>query len=128
MNIKRGDGLNVVPFIDVMLVLLALVLSISTFIAQGAIKVDVPNASTQAQNTEEKKYSISVTNDNKIFIDEKEVSEDDLEATMSTISKDMLVEYNGDKNSGLEILVKVIDVLTKQGHQSDKFQINTQKN
>lgn len=43
-SIRRGDGLNVVPFIDIMLVLLAIVLSISTFIAQGKIKVNLPNA------------------------------------------------------------------------------------
>lgn len=129
MNIKRGDGLNVVPFIDVMLVLLALVLSMSTFIAQGAIKVDVPKASDHAQKeTDNKKYSITITNDSKIFIDDKEVSEDNLEAVMANIPADTLVEYNGDKSSQLDILVKVIGVLTKQGHQSDKFQINTQKN
>ncbi|XNZ27661.1 biopolymer transporter ExbD [Helicobacter pylori] len=43
-SIRRGDGLNVVPFIDIMLVLLAIVLSVSTFIAQGKIKVSLPNA------------------------------------------------------------------------------------
>ena len=49
MKIKRGDGLNIVPFIDIMLVLLALVLSISTFVSQGKIKVEVPNASSTEQ-------------------------------------------------------------------------------
>ncbi|MEE9104639.1 biopolymer transporter ExbD, partial [Helicobacter pylori] len=43
-SIRRGDGLNIVPFIDIMLVLLAIVLSVSTFIAQGKIKVNLPNA------------------------------------------------------------------------------------
>ena len=43
MRPKR-DGLNIVPFIDVMLVLLAIVLSVSTFIAQGGIKVELANS------------------------------------------------------------------------------------
>ncbi|WP_334096382.1 biopolymer transporter ExbD, partial [Helicobacter typhlonius] len=45
MRIPKKDGLNIVPFIDVMLVLLAIVLSVSTFIAQGQIKVELPYAS-----------------------------------------------------------------------------------
>lgn len=57
MKIARPDGLNIVPFIDIMLVLLAIVLSISTFIAQGKIAIDLPeaNAAKPAQN--EKKRS-----------------------------------------------------------------------
>ena len=47
MKVKRGDGLNVVPFIDVMLVLLALVLSISTFISQGKISCEIKKAFLQ---------------------------------------------------------------------------------
>lgn len=40
----KKEGLNVIPLIDIMLVLLAIVLSVSTFIAQGSIKIDLPNS------------------------------------------------------------------------------------
>ena len=61
-SIRRGDGLNVVPFIDIMLVLLAIVLSISTFIAQGKIKVSLPNAKNaeKSQPNDQKVVVISV--------------------------------------------------------------------
>ena len=36
IKIPKKEPLNIVPFIDIMLVLLAMVLSISTFIAKGA--------------------------------------------------------------------------------------------
>ena len=39
MKLPKKDGLNIVPFIDIMLVLLAIVLSISTFIAHNSITV-----------------------------------------------------------------------------------------
>lgn len=55
MRLHRKDGLNVVPFIDIMLVLLAIVLSISTFIAQGKIKLDLPEASSATPQKDEKK-------------------------------------------------------------------------
>ena len=47
MRHKR-DGLNIVPFIDIMLVLLAIVLSVSTFIAQSGIKVELANSKNAA--------------------------------------------------------------------------------
>ena len=47
-------GLNIVPFIDIMLVLLAIVLSISTFIANGQIKVDLPTAKNAVASNDEK--------------------------------------------------------------------------
>ena len=50
MKIKRAEGLNIIPLIDVMLVLLAIVLSVSTFIAQGKIPITLP----QADNVEKK--------------------------------------------------------------------------
>ncbi len=72
-SIRRGDGLNVVPFIDIMLVLLAIVLSISTFIAQGKIKVSLPNAKNaeKSQPNDQKVVVISVDEHDNIFVDDK---------------------------------------------------------
>ncbi len=128
MKIKRGDGLNIVPFIDVMLVLLALVLSISTFVSQGKIKVEVPHASnTQQEEEEQKPIFIVVNEENKIYIDDKEMSESELEAFISETPNDKMVHFKGDKSSSLERLVFVIDQLTKKGHDHDKFRIDTQR-
>lgn len=130
MKIKRGDGLNIVPFIDIMLVLLALVLSISTFVSQGKIKVEVPQASSAQQEKQEEKEptTIVVNEENKIYINDKEVQEEELMNFISQIPNDTMVHFKGDKNSSLEKLVFVIDQLTKKGHGHDKFRIDTQRN
>ncbi|GAB0173996.1 TonB system transport protein ExbD [Helicobacter trogontum] len=130
MKIKRGDGLNIVPFIDIMLVLLALVLSISTFVSQGKIKVEVPNASNteQEKKEDEKPVVIVVNATNNIYVDDKEMSLEDFESFIKTIPNDKVVHFKGDKNSSLERLVFVIDQLTKKGHNHDKFRIDTQRN
>ncbi|MWV62024.1 TonB system transport protein ExbD [Helicobacter saguini] len=129
MKIKRGDGLNIVPFIDVMLVLLALVLSISTFISQGKIKVEVPTANNapQEQQDEEKPIVIVVSNDNKIYIDDVEKTQEELESFIAGIPNDKIVNFRGDKDSSLKELIFVIDQLTKKGHEHDKFRIDTQR-
>ena len=49
MKIKRAEGLNIIPLIDVMLVLLAIVLSVSTFIAQGKIPITLPQDEEQTE-------------------------------------------------------------------------------
>ena len=55
MDEKEFDYLNVIPLVDVMLVLLTIVLTTSTFIATGGIKVDLPKtaASTDASSSQE---------------------------------------------------------------------------
>ena len=45
MKLKKYDSINVIPFIDVLLVLLAIVLLTSTFITKGIIPVALPSHS-----------------------------------------------------------------------------------
>ena len=46
---KRMDQINVIPFIDVMLVLLAIVLTTATFIVEGRLPIRLPTAESQAE-------------------------------------------------------------------------------
>ena len=48
IEIPKKEPLNIVPFIDIMLVLLAMVLSISTFIAKGEIQINLPKSKSAA--------------------------------------------------------------------------------
>ena len=41
---KKFDEINIIPFIDIMLVLLAIVLVTASFISQGKIQVNVQQA------------------------------------------------------------------------------------
>ena len=45
MKLKKYDSINVIPFIDVLLVLLTIVLMTSTFISKGIIPISLPKAS-----------------------------------------------------------------------------------
>ena len=128
MKVKRGDGLNIVPFIDIMLVLLALVLSISTFISQGKIKVEVPTASNapKEKNDDDTPFTIIIDSENKFYINDDEVSREELESIIADVPNDKVINFKGDKVSQLQNLVFIIDKLTKKGHDHDKFRIDTQ--
>ena len=123
MRLNKKDGLNIVPFIDIMLVLLAIVLSISTFIAQGKIAVDLPSAKSAQQDKEdEKKVSVVIDKDNKFFIDDVEISEDELKDKRNAVDIKTLIELKSDKNAKFDSFVKVIDILKEKGHENFAIQ------
>ena len=123
MRLNKKDGLNIVPFIDIMLVLLAIVLSISTFIAQGKIAVDLPSAkSAQQEKEDEKKVSVVIYKDNKFFIDDAEISENELKDKLNAVDIKTLIELKSDKNAKFDSFVKVIDILKEKGHENFAIQ------
>ena len=123
MRLNKKDGLNIVPFIDIMLVLLAIVLSISTFIAQGKIAVDLPSAnSTEQIKEDEKKVSVVIDKDNKFFIDDAEILEDELKDKLNAVDIKTLIELKSDKNAKFDSFVKVIDILKEKGHENFAIQ------
>ena len=74
VKLPKNEGLNIIPFIDIMLVLLAIVLSVSTFIAQGEIKINLPKSQSAASLSDEiKKLLIAIDENNKFYLDDKEV-------------------------------------------------------
>ncbi|AGZ81711.1 TonB system transport protein ExbD [Campylobacter fetus] len=122
MRLAKRDGLNIVPFIDIMLVLLAIVLSISTFIAEGNIKVDLPKAQSATNSDESSRVIISIDKNSNIFIDDKPVLEDEIVSKISNISPETLIILRSDKSSKFESFIKVIDALKSQNHE--KFAIS----
>ncbi|WQW27852.1 TonB system transport protein ExbD [Helicobacter pylori] len=125
-SIRRGDGLNVVPFIDIMLVLLAIVLSISTFIAQGKIKVSLPNAKNaeKSQPNDQKVVVISVDEHDNIFVDDKPMSLEALSAVVKQTDPKTLIDLKSDKSSRFETFISIMDILKEHNHEN--FSISTQ--
>ncbi|MCQ2937811.1 TonB system transport protein ExbD [Helicobacter pylori] len=125
-SIRRGDGLNVVPFIDIMLVLLAIVLSISTFIAQGKIKVSLPNAKNaeKSQPNDQKVVVISVDEHDNIFVDDKPTSLEALSAVVKQTDPKTLIDLKSDKSSRFETFISIMDILKEHNHEN--FSISTQ--
>ncbi|GAA8664011.1 TonB system transport protein ExbD [Helicobacter pylori] len=125
-SIRRGDGLNVVPFIDIMLVLLAIVLSISTFIAQGKIKVSLPNAKNaeKSQPNDQKVVVISVDEHDNIFVDDKPTNLEALSAVVKQTYPKTLIDLKSDKSSRFETFISIMDILKEHNHEN--FSISTQ--
>lgn len=114
MQIKKFDSINVVPFIDIMLVLLVIVLTTATFVAKGIIPVDLPKSECATKEQNKKDLTITIKQNGDILFDKKIVSKQDLKAEFSKYKKDMVININCDKNAKFDLFVAVLDVLKVQ--------------
>ena len=114
MQRKKFDQINVIPFIDIMLVLLVIVLTTATFIAKGAIPLDLPSAKS-AKELPLKRVSISITKEGEIYVDKEPMSLADLAQRLRKISKKSEIIIRSDKNSRFETFIAVLDTLKTQG-------------
>ena len=65
---KRMDQINVIPFIDIMLVLLAIVLTTATFIAEGRLQIRLPAAAQQAPPPTLERVEIAIDAGGTLFL------------------------------------------------------------
>lgn len=124
MRRKPFDQINVIPFIDIMLVLLVIVLTTATFIAKGVIPLDLPQASS-ASNLPVKRIEISITKDNRLFFDKSPITIEELAKKLEAVSKKSEIIIRSDKNARFELFVKVLDRLKQKGF--DNIAIETEK-
>ena len=121
---KRFDQINVIPFIDVMLVLLAIVLTTATFISQGQIEINLPTANSAEQIEDQtKKITISVNTKNQIYLEDKQLDLENLSTALKNINKNTPIVFRVDKQVVFEKFVQIIDLL--KTHKLEKFSIIT---
>lgn len=110
--------MNVIPFIDIMLVLLVMVLTTATFIRQGIIPVDLPEAKAADKKSDNKEVTIYVTKKGEIFLDKDRMELDELRSRLSKLSKQDTVVLRSDKESRFQDFVHVMNILKKLNHES----------
>ena len=120
MGLKRKPlaSMNVIPFIDIMLVLLVMVLTTATFIRQGIIPVDLPDAKSSDKKSDNKEVTIYVTKKGEIFLNKDAVNLEQLQVALTKISKKDTVVLRSDKESKFQDFVHVMDILKKLNHES----------
>jgi len=112
--LKKVEGMNVIPLIDIVLVLLAIVLTLSTFVANGQIKLDLPQASSSTK-VPLKSIDISVDAGGVMFWDGQKLTREEIAVKASTVSPQDTVSIRGDTKSAFGDFVFVMDILKKQG-------------
>jgi len=118
MKMKRMDTINVIPFIDIMLVLLVMVLTTATFIRTGLIPVDLPDAKGSATEHKPTELKLTIKKDGTLWVDETTtVSLEQFEQRVVAGGKEMTVVLYSDKDAAFQNFVGVMDVLKRLGHE-----------
>ncbi|BBG66353.1 biopolymer transport protein ExbD/TolR [Hydrogenimonas sp.] len=125
MKVKKFDQINVLPFIDIMLVLLVVVLTTASFVAKGTIPVDLPEASSKEAPVQKVK-TIVIKSDGKLYFEDREVTASELERLVLKLDpKEDAVLIKSDAKSRFQSFVKVIDILKSNGFK--KISIETRQ-
>ncbi|EAI7279129.1 TonB system transport protein ExbD [Campylobacter upsaliensis] len=127
LKFPKNEGLNIVPFIDIMLVLLAIVLSLSSFIAHSKIELKLPvSENSTSFNESQNKFFIVINERDEFFLNDEKVNLNQLKNAILALDKDTMVALKSDKFAKFESFVKIIDLLKMKEHE--KIQIITEKN
>lgn len=122
MDEKPFETMNVIPFVDIMLVLLTMVLTTASFIAVGRIPLSLPQAS--AMKVEQlKETMVEIDAAGTIHLDGTALAIEELKVRLGTLPKDTAILIRADRSIAFQRFVDVADVLkglafTKVGVQT----------
>ncbi len=113
MKLQKFDSINVIPFIDVLLVLLAIVLLTSTFITKGIIPVNLPDAQNASKLKSDKEIVIVINEQGELFMEDIKIAIENIELELLQKSRETPIHLNTDKATKFENFVNVLDMLKK---------------
>lgn len=134
MNFRRGSGrdepeINLIPFIDVLLVIIIFLMMTTTYNKVSGIEIDLPTAST-TNATPPDEISVSVTAGGTVVIDGQSMNRPSVDAVAAALKtatakrsangKTPVVSINADAKATHQ---SVIDVM-QAAHQADLSQIS----
>jgi biopolymer transport protein TolR len=79
--------INVVPLVDVMLVLLVIFMVTAPIIQQG-VEVTLPSVKAQALPGKEEQFVVSITKDSQIYLNDAKLSADELSSKLKAIGQE----------------------------------------
>jgi len=126
MDEKEFNYINVIPLVDVMLVLLTIALTTSTFLATGALPVELPRA-TKSPADIVKTLTIEIDVSGNIYLNSQRVSPDALRDALTARPKETPVLIRADRNSHLQAFVEVLDIVKNLGFKRASLQTEEMK-
>ena len=111
--------INVTPFVDVMLVLL-IIFMVAAPLLLASVPIDLPKIESEAPNVESEPLNVSVDRDGKIFIQQTEVSLNELAAKLRAISKagyDQRIWVKGHEFAYYGVVLNVLSEIRRGGFE-----------
>ena len=120
-NKRHGpmSEINVTPFVDVMLVLLIIFMVAAPLLTVG-VPIDLPETQARELNSETQPITISVRDDGKIFLQETEITREELIPKLQAIAKngyDERLYVRGDKATDYGTVMRIMGSLNQAGYR-----------
>jgi len=111
--------INIIPLVDVVLVLLIIFMATTAFVKEAGLNMRLPAAkTTEAQPETTNDINVALTRDGKIYLDAQPSSEAAIQAVMiarAQKNKETRVIVKGDEQVQYQRVMKVIDMAKQAG-------------
>jgi biopolymer transport protein TolR len=116
-NRKAISGINVTPFVDVMLVLLVIFMVTSPMMVAG-IDVNLPNVSAKALTNQEEPLTVTIDKHGNTFINNTQVARSDIAKKLRSIANEKYntaIVIRGDKMAAYDHVIAVLGLINSAG-------------
>ncbi|MFK8079756.1 MAG: ExbD/TolR family protein [Granulosicoccus sp.] len=108
---NKFDSINVIPFIDIMLVLLAIVLTTATFVANSQLDIDLTVSNSSAVSDSIERVEVAANREGALFINGIGLTLEEAELRLQSLSTDTPILLLMDESVEFKVFVEVIDLL-----------------
>lgn len=119
---RELNQINVIPLVDVMLVLLVIVLTTATFISTGQVPVELAKA-TAVNDQKDVPLMLTLTADGRLFLNDEPVPGDGLTAVLTKHPRESAVVLRADRVTVLERFVGVVDEVRGLGFRQVSLEV-----
>lgn len=116
------DQINVIPLVDVMLVLLVIVLTTATFITTGQVPVQLAKAK-ESGDRKDVPLVITLTAEGSLFMNDQPVPPEGLRIVLSSQPRESSVLVRADRVTVLDRFVSVVDEIRSLGFQQVNLEV-----
>ena len=125
LKTRRKPKIDIVPLVDVLMVLIIFFLVTMQFQDLRALNVKLPKIETAGSNVIRNELIISIKNTGETFLNGNEVNPEELEKLLkesSQLQKRPLVLVVADENVPLKFVTKVVDLCRKNNLEDFRLQ------
>ncbi len=122
MQEKEIDYMNVIPLVDVMLVLLTITLIGASFVAVGSIPVSLPQAKHQ-EALKDRRIELYVDKEGNFYWKDQRLSLQDLSARLSKEDRSLPVVIGADREANMQDFVRLLDLVKGMNFQRVSLQV-----
>jgi len=130
-EMEVGEGINLTPLMDMIFNLIFFfILATEVRQSHAFLEVRLPHVTqTTRMESAGKTLTLTVTKDNRIFLEKREISPESLEAELKKIPPAQVsrIAIKGDAQAYHETIVKVLDACVKAGHTGVSVEVKSEK-